>query len=50
MGQSMAQSQGRAKGRQKLIDVPAKYADPNKSPINTTISKGPNTFDIVIPK
>jgi hypothetical protein len=48
MGRSMAQSQGRAKGPPRLIDVPAKYADPAKSEIKTTINKGANTFDIVI--
>jgi hypothetical protein len=50
MGKAMAQSQGRAKGPPKLIDVPDKYADPSKSAIKTTINKGANVFDIVIPR
>jgi hypothetical protein len=50
MGKMMAQSQGKLKGSLKLIDVPEKFADPAKSGIRTTISKGANTFDIVIPK
>jgi hypothetical protein len=33
-----------------VIHVPDKYGDPNTSGIKTTISKGQNTFDIVIPK
>jgi hypothetical protein len=53
MGQFMAQSLNKEKGGKappRIIDVPAKYADPNKSGIKTTINKGPNTFDIVIPR
>jgi hypothetical protein len=50
IGKFMAQSQGKGKGAPKIIDVPTKYADPGKSGIKTTISKGPNTYDIVIAK
>src|SRR5687767_1429206 len=50
MGKAMAQSQGRAKGPTNLIDVPEKYADPAKSAIKTTINKGTNEFNIVIPR
>ncbi len=50
MSKAMAQSQGRAKGPMKLIDVPEKYADPAKSAIKTTINKGTNEFNIVIPR
>jgi hypothetical protein len=51
MGQIMAKSQGKGQGSlPKMIDVPAKYADPTTSGITTTINKGANTFDIVIPK
>jgi hypothetical protein len=50
MGRIMAQSQGKANGAPKLIDVPAKYADPAKSGITTTVSKGENKYDIVIPR
>jgi hypothetical protein len=34
----------------KVIDVPGKYRDPTRSGIKTTVAKGPNTFDIVIPR
>jgi len=34
----------------KFVPVPDKYAKPETSGITTTIKKGPNTFDIVIPK
>ena len=50
-GKLMARSQGKDPGPlPKLIDVPAKYADPTKSGITTTINKGENKFDIVIPR
>jgi hypothetical protein len=32
----------------KIVNVPAKYADPNTSNLKTTINKGPNTYDIVL--
>ena len=34
----------------KFVQVPPKYADPETSGIKTTVQKGNNTFDIVIPK
>jgi hypothetical protein len=34
----------------KIVDVPAKYANPETSGIKTTVNKGENTYDIVIPK
>jgi hypothetical protein len=34
----------------KIIEVPAKYADPNTTDITTTIQKGDNHYDIKIPK
>jgi hypothetical protein len=34
----------------KFIDVPEKYFDPEKSGVKTTVTKGANTYDIVIPK
>jgi len=46
----MAQSQAKAKTQPKFIEVPAKYFDPEKSGLKTTITKGANTYDIVIPK
>jgi hypothetical protein len=33
-----------------VIEVPKKSFDPTQSGIKTTIAKGANTFDIVIPK
>jgi hypothetical protein len=49
-GRMMAKAQGKAPGPlPKMIDVPARYADPIKSGITTTVNKGENTFDIVIP-
>ena len=50
IGKLMAQTQGKAKGPPRIIDVPDKYADPVKSGIKTTIEKGENEFDVVIPK
>jgi hypothetical protein len=34
----------------KYVEVPAKYAEFDTSGLKTTVNKGPNTFDIVIPK
>jgi hypothetical protein len=34
----------------KVTEVPAKYYDPTTSGIKTAISKGENTYNIVIPK
>src|SRR5262245_21730356 len=50
LGKLMAQSQGKARGAPRIVEVPDKYADPVKSGIKTTISKGENEFDVVIPK
>jgi hypothetical protein len=50
MGMLMSQTQGKARGAPKIVDVPAKYAKPATSGITTTISQGANTYDIVIPK
>lgn len=49
MGRAMA-AQGKGKAPPKIVEVPKKYADPNTSGIKTTINKGPNTYDIAIPK
>jgi hypothetical protein len=50
-GKVMAQSQGKGgKSAPKMIDVPARFADPSTSGITTTIKKGENNFDVVIPK
>jgi hypothetical protein len=46
----MARSQGKDKGPlPKMIDVPAKYADPTTSGFTTTIEKGENTYAVKIP-
>jgi hypothetical protein len=50
MGKAMAAAQGKAKGAPKIIDVPSRFADPSKSGIKITINKGPNTYDIIIPR
>lgn len=50
MGRMMAASQDKSKAAPKIVDVPAKYADPTKSEIKTNIVKGVNTYDIVIPR
>jgi hypothetical protein len=50
MGKFMAQAEGKAKGAPKIVDVPAKYADPATSGLKTTINKGANTLDIVVPR
>ncbi len=34
----------------RTIDVPAKYAKPETSGLTTTVNRGENTYDIVIPK
>jgi len=46
----MASSQGRPKGQLRFLDVPAKYFDPDKSGLKTSVSRGANTYDITIPK
>jgi hypothetical protein len=48
MGNLMAQSQGKAKGAPKMIDVPVKYRDPTTSGIKTSIKKGENKYNIDI--
>jgi hypothetical protein len=50
MGKLQAAAQGKAVQAPKLIDVPSQYADPSKSGIKTTIKKGENSFNIVIPQ
>jgi hypothetical protein len=51
IGRQMAASRGKGTGPlPSVIDVPAKYGDPNTSGIKTTINPGANTFDIVIGK
>jgi hypothetical protein len=50
MGQANAAAAGKAKGPPRIIEVPKQFGDPNKSGIKTTVNKGPNTYDIVIPR
>jgi hypothetical protein len=38
------------KAAAKIVNVPARYQDPVKSGIKTTVTGGANTFDIVIPR
>jgi hypothetical protein len=49
MGRLTAASQGKGEAP-KLVDVPSQYAEPATSGIKTTVKKGANTFDIVIPQ
>ena len=46
MGQMMAASQGAGGETPTFVDVPNKYFNPTTSGVTTTISDGPNTFDI----
>jgi len=55
MGRAMAGTDPKAKGGKraalpKLIDLPRKYQDAETSGITTTVTKGANKFDIVIPR
>ena len=55
MGRAMGGTDPKAKGGKravvpKLIDVPKPYRNPETSGFQTTIKKGSNTFDVVIPK
>ena len=50
MGEAMAAAQGKAKGPPKILDVPRQFADPTTSGIKTTVNKGENAFDIVVPR
>jgi hypothetical protein len=50
MGKAMAQAQGKAKGAPKIIDVPGRFAQPATSGIKTTVTKGSNEFNIIIPR
>jgi hypothetical protein len=51
IGKLMAKTQGKGdKAGIKILELPRKYQDPAKSGITTTIVKGANTFNIVIPR
>jgi hypothetical protein len=50
MSKVMAQSKGGPKTLPRVIEVPKKYFDPTQSGIKTTVVKGANTYDIVLPK
>lgn len=43
-------AKGKAKVDLKFTKVPAKFFDPKTSTLKTTVQKGTNTYDIVIPK
>ena len=46
----MAESKGKGRSPSKFVDVPAKYHAHETSGLRTTVNKGVNTYDIVIPK
>jgi hypothetical protein len=56
ISQQMAQSykgpgsKGGGSPPPRFLSVPSKYAEPENSGLTTTIQKGPNTFDIVLPR
>ncbi|MEO2091495.1 MAG: hypothetical protein ABGY75_18720, partial [Gemmataceae bacterium] len=41
---------GRKKTAVKFTDIPEQFYEPDKSGLKTTVNKGSNTYDIVIPK
>ena len=41
---------GRKKVNLKFVDVPAKYIEPGNTGLTTTIKKGENTYDVVLPR
>ena len=49
-GRAMQQAGGKAKAIPPMIEVPNRFHDPDTSGIKTTINKGQNAFDIVIPR
>src|SRR5262249_12544365 len=49
-GRLMAQSKGKSKVLPKVVELPAKFQNPGQSGIKTTVNKGANEYDIVIPK
>jgi hypothetical protein len=50
MGRIMAAGRGQGKAAPKIVDVPKQYENPKSSGIKTSIQKGPNTFDVVVPR
>lgn len=56
ISQEMAQSykgpggKGGGSPPPRFVSVPSKYAEPENSGLTTTIQKGANTFDIVLPR
>ena len=51
MSQSQGKGEGGAKGKVKpFVNVPEKYHAPETSGITTTVKKGANTLNIVVPK
>lgn len=53
-GRAMAGTDPKAKGKKvvtpKFVEVPKKYHNPDKSGLTTSTQKGPNQYDIKIPK
>jgi len=50
MSRAMSQSKGKARGVPKVVELPARFQNPGQSGIKTTVNKGANQFNIVIPK
>jgi hypothetical protein len=50
VSRAMSQSKGKARGLPKVVELPAKFQNPGQSGIKTTVNKGANQFNIVIPK
>jgi len=50
MSRAMSQSKGKAKGLPRVVELPPKYQNPGQSGIKTSVNKGANEFNIVIPK
>jgi hypothetical protein len=49
MGKAAAQkAKGEKVSTPRIVTIPAKYADPAKSPVKTMIEKGSNEFNIVM--
>ncbi|MCI0704533.1 MAG: hypothetical protein L0241_26050 [Planctomycetia bacterium] len=44
------EAKGAKKAALRFIEVPKTYHDPATTPLKTTVNKGPNTYDIVIPR
>jgi hypothetical protein len=50
MAHTMAPAMAKKRPNVKFTQVPEKYQDPATTTLTTTINKGPNTFEVKIPK